>query len=104
MRVSESLNYSDRCMQKDFFFHGGWRGTRGAAWVKKNVLVDCQTIRMSGWKVVFFSIIGLSNFPRLMDGNFFFTNSIIIGIIQLEGKGYVRGFFLFKDGCEGGQI
>jgi hypothetical protein len=23
MRVSESLNYSDRCMQKVFFFHGG---------------------------------------------------------------------------------
>ncbi len=98
-----SLNYSDRCMQKKNFSmedEGAQEGQHGS---KKNVLVDCQTIQMSGWKVVFFHY-GLSNFLGLMDGNFFFTSFIIIGIIQLEGKGYVRGFFLFWDRCEGGQI
>jgi len=67
----------------------------GAAWVKKKCISGLSNYLNESMESCFFSIIGLSNFPRLMDGKFFFTNSIIIGIIQLEGKGYVRGFFLF---------
>ncbi len=48
----------------------------------------------SGWtESCFFSIMRLSNFPGPMDGVFFFTGSIIIGVVQVEGKRYVRGVF-----------
>ncbi len=37
----------------------------------KSVLVDCLTIQAGGWKMVFFSIIRLSNFFGGVDGIFF---------------------------------
>ncbi len=55
MCVNESLNYSDRCMQFYFIFsmedEGAQEWQHGS---KKNVIVDRWTIRVCGWKVVFF--------------------------------------------------